>query len=895
MLSPQILDTVSTILQEIASGSQQATAEVQKQVIQLLIDCLNAPMEAGDSRYHIEAVEYLQELLVDGVWGFTKNPARFFATWKAYKFETLQHSTTPVSYTIESIYEFPLFAEFDCVSANYNLIRPWNSVEEFIAAQKIIRILIDNAMGFGHQAANRILIDILNHYYKYGNTIEFIYPFEAQGKIKLLFGLAENEALGNSSYFHKELNVKLITTESFYAHHENYPAVTLSLTAGIDPHNPEEYNYFYPLGKPINNLPTFAEFLKSELYVKISPYYAFDTTISLTGNNRTIFLPGSRNDYIKAPKSWSLSKVQKYLVSDSAGQVLAKKVPVLANLITAIKNRSINFSAAYGVSLLVPENIISLLCAFRNAQIRAYSDKAMVVGLFYVLNSPSQFMEMLQKIKYPSYLTNIQLVLPHKNNNISTLHANHTYLFMLNEYLPQKVFNALFAYEAENILPPILEGLGTYANILNRNKGHIYCGQEGINSAILWPVLQAPITTPTQKTALTELAQAFCGKNRDFLKTANYILDVRDETSWVAKFFRDLNSNTNNPHFDRIRNALTTSMKIAALPSNEIRQQALGEFLKNGYFFKKARRQIKNWTIAVPTLKMFLMSEATKFSPLKSYICLSQEEPCAIQIFQANAVKSLKPPVFIELTAPDTQYDLLQTSTATHHSLFLAQKEMLTAIAPLTKNFGLAFLLTLCEKQLDIYTNQYGYKKYAIDLLKLITEVFIYCVSGMPLNAALFVPALADILLLSGCSNAQAKTLSKMLAISIGQYFSPANLTTDTSIQWLAANMLSSLLGSQCATAINNRTNPLDSTNKEKTIQIEADINSAEHEEYNDNDEISRASACDKVTNATKYLYRQVTGVGIFFFAPFKKLTTVFNIPTADPSPQQQIPNKITF
>ncbi len=481
---------------------------------------------------------------------------------------------------------------------------PYSSIEELIANQKLIRVVLDSGPNFGNQTSSINLMKRIEALGFHG-TFEVIYPDDITDKVITLFNLPKQIP---SYYEYKNDDKGVIHfinyTEYFNRLKNNQiPSITLSVTGALENdkmHGCLENKECAPYAFDHK----FAEFSNSQLFLAMNPWFTSATSPEDTAADYIYTWNAAPKEISSKGTYWiyphaDYDQAKNYLNSHPE---LTTEKPALKPLIAAIDAKTINVLPVYGYEILkydydygnFPANIIQIITGARYAQLHGASDynKPLVITVYYnyekEANELMQFISaantnnhsenpglesMKETIKtlglnQPNVFSVATISDPATINKIKQLKSGQILLISMGS-LPNTVFDGLYTYIANNIWPQIREGQNTLNNLLLTGKPHFRCREQ-------WEPRLDLITDTSLKTRLEDFytmgqnaKPGFCSginswTNNDkvYQNFGELLISSNDTNSSFSRYFADLKIDAMKPKNDRIHFALEEVLKL---------------------------------------------------------------------------------------------------------------------------------------------------------------------------------------------------------------------------------------------------------------------------------------------------------------------------------------------
>ncbi len=353
--------------------------------------------------------------------------------------------------------------------------------------------------------------------------------------------------------------------------------------------------------------------------IVISGFYSVNARSSNAEPQPDGTIVSPRGKYFVYPVA-TLKDTKNYLQNDKIGKALNAKTPGLLQLISAIEAKDINFMPIYGCAFqkwfqeynqkenhdynpsgdpvreranVYPQNIMTVLAAARYAQLsnRSALMRPMVIAVFYNYEQELHEIEHFINEDWGDYEsqggTEARAVLatlglnnknifstasvtdPDINSKLQALKPGQIMLLSMG-VLPKTVFDGLFTYTADNILPPIREGEGTLNILLTTGHPHFRCEDEFGEGSDRWE-LDLSLVSDSElrnKLALFYGENGFCSSNSwktdplFYTKLGDLIIQAQDPASSLVRYFQDVKQDASIKENDRIYRGLEEALKV---------------------------------------------------------------------------------------------------------------------------------------------------------------------------------------------------------------------------------------------------------------------------------------------------------------------------------------------
>ena len=487
----------------------------------------------------------------------------------------------------------------------------YTSVEEMIRDQKIIRVLLDEAPGFGNQAAT---INMMNRVrqMQFQGTFELIYPDGAQYLIEKVISLFNLPKELPPVYNYEDNQHRKITfiAESVFIKrrmHNEVDALTLGITGAHDAGDQEACKVIQGCKPYADN---FAIFTNTQVFVEIQPWFqspGLDTIDLRDENVRRPIEPYGK--FLVYPVS-SFADAKQYLTDDPAGQELSRTNPALKVLIDGIENNYFNLLPVYGFTflklyndedqdaVLYPQNIMQVITAGRYAQTHGNAEmqKPLIIPVFYnYTEEVNEIGALLQQenwgdyeaqggkamraaintlgLKQPNAFLTASLSDNDASKKIQSLRPGQILLLSMGS-LPKVVFDGIYSDVRSNIWPPFREGEGSLSMLIMKGQPHFRCTNylrvSGNEESYKWEPYFDLVKDVALKTRLQDLygksglcaARIWVTNPVIYQTIAEFIIESKDAGSSFANYFADLQTEAFKPENDRIYRGLEEALKV---------------------------------------------------------------------------------------------------------------------------------------------------------------------------------------------------------------------------------------------------------------------------------------------------------------------------------------------
>jgi len=470
------------------------------------------------------------------------------------------------------------------------------SPETFVASQKVIRIFIENAAGFGDQAASLNAMDHLKRM-GFNGRFEVIYPDEeTKAKIVTLFNLSPNIS---GDYLDASKNIQFIDfahqVERIKQGKLDHIALAVNGGMGDEPCSIDN-NSCGPAGN--DNL----AFLGVDKFIMIGPFVRYPSYVYYKD------AAGQIHDHVQIPGSdgatkWfvsyspTLQEVSTYLQNNPNGQALLKQKPAIGTLLNVIQNHKINFLPVYGFSIQAPEKykteinaynkMLQIIAGARYAQLNGGDDanKPLIISVFYDYTLEAQHLQMLlnsdnwgaeekpesslertiiKSLGLKNALIFSGINDPDASNKILNLKPNQILLLWLGP-LPKNIFDGLYNHTDTNIWPAIREGASSLNSQLLTGKAHFRCAStrmRGMPGSESWEIGYDLIDDSAFKNRLSNFYDRFCSdtntlipwanKPETFVELGQLIIESLNSNTPISQYFSKIKDEALKPENDKV-------------------------------------------------------------------------------------------------------------------------------------------------------------------------------------------------------------------------------------------------------------------------------------------------------------------------------------------------------
>jgi hypothetical protein len=483
----------------------------------------------------------------------------------------------------------------------------YESPEDFVVKQNIIRACIGNGPNFGDQAAT---MNVMNRLRQLGfqGTYEVIYDVNSVAKVITLFGLPANLP---SVYEDKEKKIKFFELKAHRARLE------------------KELVDFVDLGVSVGKADRICETdnAYTKTFVQFSPYFDIrgswhdQTSIEIWGQgpDHSLNQIDSGKKYFIFPTT-SYSDAKYFLATDPIGKEVLDKKPALSTFLEGMEKLKFNILPVYGRTLrfvsngnnLVgspsPSNMLQTIAGARYAQLMGPTElhKPLIIAFFD--NYENYASELLAIIKTGNWgafehpesekakkiirelgladaISIASMNDPETIQKINALQPNQILLLSIGS-LPKIVFDGLYTHHQSNIWPAVYEGAGSFSMLSLLPIARFECADTSIHFGkdlpeSTWTAGFDLIKNPTLKEEMTNFYHShdgYCGSTYTgypapvnfmrawetlmYQKLGQFIIAANDPQSAFSQYFLELHAAALNPANDRVRYALEDVVKI---------------------------------------------------------------------------------------------------------------------------------------------------------------------------------------------------------------------------------------------------------------------------------------------------------------------------------------------
>ncbi len=353
----------------------------------------------------------------------------------------------------------------------------------------------------------------------------------------------------------------------------------------------------------------FADFLNADVFVYLQPWFNQEfrqDSIYLRGDKGPRYV-NPHGKYLLFPTA-TLEQAKTYLEQDPSGMRYAKKMPVLNVLIDGIQQSKFNLLPVYGYTFrksynyenqheyLFPFNILQVITATRYAQLHGarVGSKPIVIPVFYdyreEMDELNKLMQSDNWKEYEAYGASQareaikSLGLRNKGAFITAsltdagaatilqnLQPNQILLLSMGP-MPKILFDGIYTYQADNVLPQMREGEGSLSTLLQGGKPHFRCltWWSGQYLATKWEPNFDLVQDQVLKQRLVKFygEHGFCAKDAwqvdpTIYKTlGDFMIESTDPDSAISRYFKAIKLDTQKQENDRIYRGLEEALKV---------------------------------------------------------------------------------------------------------------------------------------------------------------------------------------------------------------------------------------------------------------------------------------------------------------------------------------------
>ncbi|OGT38189.1 MAG: hypothetical protein A3F11_07310 [Gammaproteobacteria bacterium RIFCSPHIGHO2_12_FULL_37_14] len=483
---------------------------------------------------------------------------------------------------------------------------PYSSIEDFLQKQRLIRVCISNGPGFGDQAS---AFNVMSHLRQLGyqGNFEVIYDKWVMNAVSTVFNLP---ATIPEVYTDEINHIKFIEKNTY--------------SKLFDNHQIERVDFGFNLGK--SQLACEIEDANTNTFADFMPYFGntndetLITTLTQDQERPTeIWQDGSARKYFIIPVP-SYEETKQFLQNDPKGKALSLQKPALKTFLNGIDNQLYNVIFIYGYTVkldtaghynlpIMASNILQTIAGARYAQLMGPADlkKPIVIAVFYnYINDAKTILQLIHskhwgdleiagavdaraaihQLKLEESVSIADIEDPATITTLQTVKPGQILLLSMGT-MPKNVFDGIYNYTADNILPQVHEGAGTFSTLMQTGRPHFECAaRSGVfandTERYEWTPGFDLVSDPLLKVTLQQLYNqqaGYCGliisddgqheqydfslpwKQRTYQTLGQLIIDTKDKNSAFSKYFVDLQRDVQNPENDRVRYALEEVVK----------------------------------------------------------------------------------------------------------------------------------------------------------------------------------------------------------------------------------------------------------------------------------------------------------------------------------------------
>lgn len=519
--------------------------------------------------------------------------------------------TIPFALTMQCpAYEQPSFLNFEPADSIL-----FGSDEEFIRAQKTIRINAVQVGNFGHLSATQTVMETLREELGFMGRFEVIYPKGDAKGISVIFNLPSGIP---HTFHHEPSRTTFITLEEHNSRNlkgETEP-LTLGMSGSADDH--ESPCTFTAIKGPAE-CRNVAKLLNVDVYASVTHHpsgrsYAFQPgdLIYLRNDNHR-YIVSKPDTFFTAPKP-SFVRAKKLIAEDAS---LQKTKPALNTFANGMEQGTFDVMSVYGRTLRNEQNgydylanIIQVIAGVRHAQLTGNSSKPIVIAVYHnyeeelnainqifsgtfqagvskkPLSESERFAQELLKqmgISEPKQsgldcLDQIKEAVKELGldqpdvfqtasisdvNAVRILQAPQSKIILLSMGTYSKpIFDGLYTRTGSNMLPAVREGYGTLSNLLLTGTPHFMCSRGD------WDVGYTHMDSALKPT-MQQFYKHFCQGASSWqvapklYKTMGKLInEARSPDSHYSRYFARLTTLASNPKNNRVRHLVSKSMQF---------------------------------------------------------------------------------------------------------------------------------------------------------------------------------------------------------------------------------------------------------------------------------------------------------------------------------------------
>lgn len=498
-----------------------------------------------------------------------------------------------------------------CFSAT--LGKPYSSVEQFVADQKVIRVVLDSGSGFGNQTASLNVMARLRQM-GFNGQFDLIYPDDVMNKMSILFNLPD-PIPSFYPYESKERGkIDFINYSEYLRRLKNHmiPLITFGITGALEEDKMHGCIFVNPECSYYVENRKFANFGNVKLFLQLSPWFTSQSDPNHGGDDDSIYsydraevkTLSSKGKYLIYPYA-DFNQAKNYLAQDPNGQAFLSKKPALKTLFDGIDKETFNILPIYAKTIKSDPfdesddhylfNMLQIITGARYAQLygpRDYNKPLVILVLYDYKKEADELMQLIQSDTWGKYekpgaeqaraiIKKLGLNLPDvfSTSTISDADAIKKIeqlqpgqiLLLAMEPLPSIVFDGLYTHVGNNIWPQIREGQNTLNNLFLTGKPHFRCRDLGGFEPGLDLIADPSLKMQLKGFYRTDYNErpGFCAgletwqQNSEIYQTlGQLIIDAKNSNSNFSRYFQDLKRDATKPENDRIRNGLDEVRKI---------------------------------------------------------------------------------------------------------------------------------------------------------------------------------------------------------------------------------------------------------------------------------------------------------------------------------------------
>lgn len=483
----------------------------------------------------------------------------------------------------------------------------YHSVEEFVSAQKLIRIYADNSPEHGNQAASASLISRLRQL-GFKGEFEFVYGNRTTEKITNLFNLPRDIP---EDYYDSERKIRFLKLKAHLSRVLNHTieVVPLGMKGGSDYDTNECANAKADgIKLPSTYCDDMANYMATQVFIVYEPYVPGDETIfyyyELNVDHDHDDFPrqkGSDKQYFVLPvTNWSQAK--DYLEHTAQGQKILAEKAALKTFIQGVEDHRFNVLPVYGFTIkdmtcgvhapgCFPGNILQIITAARHAQLNGPKalQKPLVIPVFYNYEKEAGHLariikedqwgqyekpgseearKAIKRLSLPTVFSTADIKDTSTIDRLLLLKPGEILLLSVGA-LPKEVFDGIYNHTDTNVLPAIREGANTFNSLVLTGRPHIRCepwwevGFDLIKDTALKNELKDNVYTAfITKNGICKGMNTWQYHTNFYQSLGNLMIAAQDPRSAFSSYFQQLQEEAFKPENDRIYSGLEYAMKM---------------------------------------------------------------------------------------------------------------------------------------------------------------------------------------------------------------------------------------------------------------------------------------------------------------------------------------------